>query len=213
MPLTLESTDYIPSIDAALDAEQLSSIRSRVQAYLPVDYKSRLHSAVDTTYSPAFPPSLLAEGERISSARPRDTGSGIDLSRYEADALDAADSTGSDAARWRAALAAAYSTTSHLAGRAANLALLESFGRNAWLVGNAHLEDVLRALERDVEAQRMELERRAEAGRVSGAAAKTRLEDLEREWRSAVGGGVDVKVAVEELRMGILEAKRAGGKV
>ena len=205
MPLTLESTDYIPAIDAALDTEQLSSIRSRVQAYLPADYKTRRHPAIDTTYTPSFAPSLLAEGARISAQRPRDPGSGIDLTRYEAEALDAADA--------RAALAAAYSTASHLGGRAANLALLEAYGRNAWLVGNAALEDVLRGLERDVEARRMELERWGEARRAGGAAAKGQLEGLEREWRRAVGGSVDVKVAVEELRVGVLEAKRAGGKV
>ena len=222
MPLTLESTDYIPSVDAALDQDQLSSIRSLVQAYLPVDYRTRLHSAVDSSYEPAFPQSVLAEGERISAERARDPGSGIDLSRYEAEALDgpaASDSNNDGDAgtpqreQWRAALTAAYSTSSHLGGRAANLALLETYGKNAWLVGNAQLEDVLRALERDIEGSRMGLELLDDERRARGTVAKTQLDGLEHEWKKAVGGGVDVKVAVEELRMGVLEAKRTGGKV
>lgn len=91
-----------------------------------------------------------------------------------------------------------------------NLSLLETYGKNAWLVSNSQLEDVLRDLEKEVATTKMELEdlereRRSRQGAVGGE-----LEALEKSWREGVGRCIEVQVAAEGLRREVLERRREG---
>lgn len=217
MPLTLEPTDYTPSTDDVLTQEQLDSVRVQVQAYLPVDYKTRLHPEVDTSYEPDFSAWVLEEGNRVAKGQPRPAGEGIDMSRYEADALAAPAEPTSDEdraealRRWRETLQRAYTSSTYLSGRLTNLSLLETYGKNAWLIGNSQLEDIVKALEKELEEKKRGLEQIEEVRRNQAVRAKSQLEALEAEWKKSVGGLVDVQLATEELRQKIAEKKRAGG--
>ena len=141
---------------------------------------------------------------------------GIDLSRYEADALEPPPRTTPTSdedhpeilQRWRDSLSRAYATATYLTGRQTNLGLLETYGRNAWLVANGQMEDVLRELEREVEAKRTERGWLEAARRDEGETVRRRVEQAEREWKKGVREMVEVQVAAEEVRMTVLEKRR-----
>jgi pre-mRNA-splicing factor SPF27 len=90
------------------------------------------------------------------------------------------------------------------------LGLLEKFGKNAWLVGNSQLEDILKDIETelaDVRKQQEEVEtlRRSQQESVQGEI--TTLEDT---WKKGVGRVLETEVAAEGLKQQILEKRRAG---
>ena len=130
---------------------------------------------------------IQSELDRIASASPI---SGIDLTRYEASPDNTADTT---------TLKAAYTNASYLTLRLQSLELLEQFGKNAWLLANSQLEEVLRQVEKEiVETKGMiegvNRERKGVQERSRGV-----LEGAERGWREGVGGLVQVQVAVGEV--------------
>lgn len=113
-------------------------------------------------------------------------------------------------AQWRAALESAYTNSEYMGARLAQLGLLEKFGKNAWLISNSQLEDILKALEAqlvDLRKQQDEVEmvRRSQQERVAGEVAT-----LEETWKTGVGRVLEVEVAVEVLKQQILERRRAG---
>jgi pre-mRNA-splicing factor SPF27 len=90
------------------------------------------------------------------------------------------------------------------------LGLLEKFGKNAWLVGNSQLEDILKDIETelaDVRKQQEEVEtlRRSQQESVQGEI--TTLEDT---WKKGVGRVLETEVAAEGLKQQILERRREG---
>ena len=133
---------------------------------------------------------------------------GIDLSRYEAQ--DAPPTN--DTEQWRATLQQAYASSEYLESRQVNLSLLETYGKNAWLISNDQLEGILRAAERDVSQRKIELEDIDKARRDAQAARKGELEALEQQWKIGVGQMIEVEVAAEKLRLEILDKKRAGAR-
>jgi pre-mRNA-splicing factor SPF27 len=221
----LESTDYLPQIDAPLPDTTRTPILTHIHSILPAEASSSsLHPLVPSSYQPNFPSWLQREHDRLAQSstdngKPPSMG-GIDLTRYEADALEPPPRTTPTSdedhpeilQRWRDTLSRAYATATYLAGRQTNLGLLETYGRNAWLVGNAQMEDVLRELEREVEAKRTEVGWMEEARREEGETVRRKVEQAEREWKKGVREMVEVQVAAEELRMKVLEKRRAAAR-
>jgi pre-mRNA-splicing factor SPF27 len=112
--------------------------------------------------------------------------------------------------RWNKALKQAYISSEYVEGRMTQLGLLEKFGKNAWLVGNSQLEDILKDIETelaDVRKQQEEVEtlRRSQQESVQGE--MTTLEDT---WKKGVGRVLETEVAAEGLKQQILEKRRAG---
>lgn len=132
--------------------------------------------------------------------------SAIDLSRYE----EPSTPTNNDRDAWHATLKSAYTASEYLQGRLQNLGLLETYGKNAWLVGNSQLEDVLRNLEKDVGAAKTGLENIQRERRVQQDAVRGEMASLEEAWRTGVGRHIEVEAANERLRLQILERKRQG---
>lgn len=92
----------------------------------------------------------------------------------------------------------------YLSLRTDNLALLETYGSNAWLIGNAGEETALGVLEEELgrlkeEATRVNRERKGQNLEVGGEVGK-----LEGRWRKALRGVVEVEIACaameEEIR-------------
>lgn len=131
----------------------------------------------------------------------------VDLSRYEAP--DLPDPAAAGRGELEPALAQAYTAMSYLGGRRQNLALLDSYGKNAWLVGNWHLEAELRALEREVAGARREIDlvtiRRQRVQEEAGG----EIRGLDDTWRRGVGRVLETEVAAEGLRREVLEVQRA----
>jgi len=158
-----------------------------------------------TTYTPKFSQALELEHTRLH-ADPASKLSAIDANRYEIPDVP----TNTDRAEWNEALQRAYTSSEYVNARLTELGLLEKFGKNSWLVGNAQLEDILKAIEAelaDVRKQQGEVEdtRRSQQGSVHGE-----IKTLEETWKRGVGRVLETEVAAEGLKMQILERRRAG---
>jgi pre-mRNA-splicing factor SPF27 len=128
--------------------------------------------------------------------------SGIDLSRYEA-SPDTADTS---------TLKAAYTNSAYLTKRLQALELLDQFGKNAWLVANSQLEDMLREVEKELVETRGSVEgvNRERKGVQEGG--RGQLEGGERLWREGVGRVVETEVAVGEVEGRWREGLRGKGR-
>lgn len=143
---------------------------------------------------------------------------GIDVSRYEASALEAPSNTSPHSdernpqllEQWRTTLQRAYGLKTYLDGRYTNLSLLETYGKNAWLISNAGLEEELKALQKEVEEMKNQSEIVEEQRRARQANVKAEMEGLEDSWKKGVRGIVEVELASEQVRAEILTKRRAG---
>lgn len=205
MPLIQSQTDNLSYIDAPPSEEALASANALVNEELSPEAATALHHSIPDVRQPQFYSLVDTEHAFLSEGKPRETG--IDLSRYEA--LDAPEA-GSDVANWRATLQKAYASAEYLRGRETNLALLETYGKNAWLVGNNQLEALLKGLEVEIEAARIELENVERERRDAQAGVQGEFEGLERGWREGVGRLIEVLAAAEGVRGEILERRRMG---
>ncbi|KAF2418963.1 BCAS2 family protein [Tothia fuscella] len=216
MPLGFESTQYLSHIDGEIDSTTRESIISLIHAERPKDWETTLHPNIPETQEPKFTPLLQSELERRSQGQPF-TG-GVDKSRYEGEALGPPSRTTphSDTSnpelltQWRTVLQRAYSTSTYLTGRNTNLSLLETYGKNAWLIGNSQLENILKGLEVDLVEAKRRLEGVEEERRARMEGVKAEMEGLDGSWRGGLRGIVEVEVATEGLRREILERRRAG---
>jgi pre-mRNA-splicing factor SPF27 len=178
---------------------------------------TQLHPALipAATYTPKYSPAVEQEHARLQ-ADPTSKLSAIDAKRYQE--LEAPPNTTltSDEDRpelleqWRTALTGAYMSAEYVNGRLTQLGLLEKFGKNAWLVGNAQLEDILKGLEAELvdlkkQHEEVEMARRSQQESVHGE-----ITTLEETWKRGVGRVLEVEVAVEGLKQQILERRRAG---
>ncbi|KAI4799555.1 hypothetical protein E4T44_11589, partial [Aureobasidium sp. EXF-8845] len=218
MPLVQSSQDYLPctdessidrcdaltketDIDAVPSEQELGAARALIQAELPQDHKTTLHPSIPESRPIKFSDLVQAEHDRLSSGAEKEQG--IDLSRYEAQ--DAPPTN--DTEKWRATLQQAYASSEYLESRQVNLSLLETYGKNAWLISNDQLEAILRAAERDVSQRKIELEDIDKTRREAQAARRGELEALEQQWKIGVGQMIEVEVAAEKLRLEILDKK------
>jgi pre-mRNA-splicing factor SPF27 len=176
-----------------------------------------LHSALEAAaqYQPQYSNSVEREHARLD----RDATSklsGVDMKRYED--LDAPENTNPTSdedkpellEKWNKALKQAYTSSEYVESRLTQLGLLEKFGKNAWLVGNSQLEDMLKSIEvelTDVRKQQDEVEsmRRSQQQSVQGE-----IQTLEETWKKGVGRVLETEVAAEGLKQQILEKRRAG---
>jgi pre-mRNA-splicing factor SPF27 len=130
---------------------------------------------------------------------------GIDLGRYEAPEKPTDDSE-SDV--WRKNLRQAYISSAYLSGRLANLSLLEEFGKNAWLISNSQLEDILRDLEKELSQRKEMVENVNKARKAAQEGSRAELFGLEEAWKQGVGKIIEVQLATDGLRREILQRRR-----
>lgn len=86
--------------------------------------------------------------------------------------------------------------------------MLEEFGKNAWLVGNAQLEDILRSVEKELVETREQTEEVNKARKTAQTNAQGELEALTQTWRKGVGRVIETEAAAESLRREILQRQR-----
>lgn len=219
MPLIHESYDHLPYVDTPLDNASLAA----AQAVIAADIRSaaidtaELHPALipATKYNPVFSDFIEREHARLDDD-PASKMSGIDLKRYED--LDAPDNTTptSDHDRpglleqWNKALRQAYTSSEYVQGRLTQLGLLEKFGKNSWLVGNAQLEHVLTDIEAELAQVRKWQEEVDAYRRGQQHAVHGEIKTLEETWQKGVGRVLETEVAAEGLKQQILDKRRAG---
>ena len=130
---------------------------------------------------------------------------GIDLTRYEAPEKPADDS---EIETWRKSLRQAYMSSSYLSGRLTNLSLLEEFGKNAWLISNSQLEDILRDLEKELSEQKEAVENINKSRKAAQEESRAELVGLEEAWKQGVGKTIEVQLATDGVRREILQRRR-----
>jgi pre-mRNA-splicing factor SPF27 len=211
MSLTSAIHDSLPYIDAEPTTQQ------RLAAQTLIDLELQTTGS-DTTTHPRLPPLLpsnlspliLLEHERILSKEPLKA---IDTKRYEE--LDAPETDSKDAANlaaWNESLRKAYTSHTYLSSRLANLALLESYGKNSWLISNSQLEDVLRGLEKELATAKSEIDDVVIARKTAQEAVGPEIKGLEEGWKKGVGRVLEVEVAGEAVRRDILERRWNGAR-
>ena len=134
---------------------------------------------------------MQAEMSRISETKPLDA---IDTSVYELPDLDTTNSELSEDM-----LRKAYVSHEYLKHRQQALELLERFGKNAWLVHNSQLEDILRALEKEYVETKEAVERTNKERKAMQVGREGEVKALEREWKEGVGRCLEIEVALREM--------------
>lgn len=129
---------------------------------------------------------------------------GVELSRYEAPEPPSSN----DTASWQSTLRKAYSSSSYLSGRLTNLSLLEEFGKNAWLIGNWQLEEILRGLEKELTELKETTDNVNKTRKATQEGSRGEIVALEETWKRGVGKIIEIELATEGLRKEILARRR-----
>jgi len=145
---------------------------------------------------------MQAEIDRKAGVEPMKRA--IDMSRYEAPE----EPTNADDSQWREVLQAAYRSSSYLEGRHVNLALLEEHGKNAWLIGNSQLEEMLQQIEKELAILKEETDTVNKARKSAQEGSRSELVALEDSWKSGIGKIIEVQVASDGLRKEVLSRRR-----
>ncbi|EPE34476.1 hypothetical protein GLAREA_10170 [Glarea lozoyensis ATCC 20868] len=210
MSLTSAVHDSLPYIDPEPTPQQRAAAQALIDLELQPTSSESTHPRLPPLLPSNISPLMLAEHDRIASKKALNT---IDTKRYEE--LDAPEVNGNDAASlavWSGALTKAYTTQTYLSSRLANLALLENYGKNSWLISNAQLEDILRGLEKELAMTKSEIDDVVIARKNAQEAVGPEIRGLEEGWRKTVGRVLEVEVAAEAVRRDILERRRRGAR-
>ncbi|TGO50383.1 hypothetical protein BOTNAR_0395g00090 [Botryotinia narcissicola] len=204
MPLIDEIHESLPYIDIEPTSSERAAAESLITSSLEPDSLSTPHPSLPALLPSNLSPAFTAEHARISSSTPPPPLKAIDLTRYET--LSPADST----LPAQTLLSQAYTSQTYLNTRLTNLSLLDQFGKNAWLIGNAQLEDILKGLEREVAAKKDEIDLVVIGRKNAQEAAEAEIRGLEEGWKKGIGRVLETEVAAEGIRREILDRRRAG---
>lgn len=200
-----------PDIDAEPTQRDRERVAREIQQEVSPDHAQTLHPLIPQLAEPKFSDLIEAELDRRAASLPLENG--VDLSRYESLDPPSTDPT-SDETRpqvlqdWRDILQKAYASSTHLQTRLTNLALLEEFGKNAWLIGNSQLEDILRGLEKDLVTVRQESDEVNKIRKGGQENVRGEMEGLNESWQRGIGKVIEVDIAAERVRQEILERRR-----
>ncbi|KAI5857944.1 Pre-mRNA-splicing factor SPF27 [Tricharina praecox] len=208
MPLIIASHDSLPYIEPAPTASELAQITSLITSALASSSTSTPHPSLPTLLPSTFTPAMTLELSRVASGLPLENG--VDLSRYDPSTFTP--DSPSTSTPSTSALSAAYTSSTHLSTRLTNLSLLSSYGRNAWLLHNSQLEELLRQLEESLMALRTEAEVCNKERKGAQVDVRDEMGRLEVRWKKAVGRVLEVELATEGVRRDILERQRAGAR-
>ncbi|OQD75251.1 hypothetical protein PENDEC_c008G00166 [Penicillium decumbens] len=208
MSLINESHDSLPYLDPAPSAYARQQAQQLINSELASEHASTLHPSIPAVPETKFSPFIQQELLRKAAGEPL-TG-GIDLTRYEAPEppTRASDNEAPNLDEWRQTLRKAYVSSSHLTKRHENLSLLEEHGRNAWLIGNSQLEDILRDIEKELADTKKAAEEVNRQRKIAQETSHGEILTLEETWKRGVGAVLDVELASEGLRQQILEHRR-----
>ncbi|OJD14999.1 hypothetical protein AJ78_04721 [Emergomyces pasteurianus Ep9510] len=211
MPLINEFHDSLPYIDDEPTSQARADIDKLISAELAPNFRSTLHPSIPALPQIRFSNLMQKELDRIEANLPL-TG-GIDLSRYEApeapvDTLSSGKEPAEVLDSWIQTLRKAYTASSHLSTRQENLSLLDTHGKNAWLIGNSQLEDILRQVEKELQETKEAANSVHRERKIRQETARGELVGLEDAWKRGISGIIDVELAAEKMRRDILERRR-----
>lgn len=201
-----ESLPYIDPPPSPCSLATAEALISQERAAVPDDPHHALlpPPPPSPSSSPFLTPLLRQEFDRISSSTSSASQklNGLDLARYNSLPEPGPDTPLAEA------LQKAYISHAYVASRRANLALLDSYGKNAWLVGNYHLEEELKAIEKELADTKREIDLVTLQRKSAQDQAAPEMEELERTWKNGVGRVLETEAAAEGLRRQILQVRR-----
>ncbi|ETS82113.1 hypothetical protein PFICI_07115 [Pestalotiopsis fici W106-1] len=196
--------ESLPYIDTEPTPDQRAAAEALIAAELQNSEADTSSASLPPLREPNFSPLIAQELERVAAKKPLEA---IDLKRYEEQEEPSAAASADER---QAALAQAYTANTYLTSRHTHLSLLDSFGKNAWLVGNWQTEAELAALERELADTKRDIELVNNARRRAQQDIAGELKGLEETWKTGVGRVLETEIAVESLRQQVLERRRAG---
>ncbi|KAK3945974.1 Pre-mRNA-splicing factor SPF27 [Diplogelasinospora grovesii] len=205
MPSITTVHESLPYVDAEPTPQQRAAAEALIAAERSTVPDDPFHALLPPPPQPSkfITPLLQSEYERAATGTKL---SAIDFSRYEVDDSDDVSSLSKDELALR--LSRTYTSKSYISSRRAHLALLDSYGKNAWLVGNWHLEGELKALEKELADTKREIDLVTLQRTTAQEEAGPEIQGLEDTWKRGVGRVLETEAAAEQLRREVIEAKK-----
>ncbi|KAK3988286.1 Pre-mRNA-splicing factor SPF27 [Cladorrhinum sp. PSN332] len=201
-----ESLPYIDTLPTEAELAAATALIAHERSLAPDDPHHALLPP-PLPQSKFLTPLLETEITRLSSSQDPQNAklSALDLSRYSSLPTAPANPTPESL---QSALSQAYTSQSHISLRRTHLALLDSYGKNAWLTGNYHLEGELKTLEAELSATKKEIDLLTLQRKAAQDQAGPELIELEKTWKAGVGRVLETEAAAEALRREALEVRR-----
>lgn len=190
-------------IDSELTQQDRDKANALIDRELSSSRRDSAHPSLPPLHEANFSELIEKEIQRVSAGKPRE--GGIDLSRYEAPEEPPLES---DSQTWQKALRSAYISNAYLSGRHINLSLLEELGKNAWLIGNSQLEEILGDLEKEAVRLQDETEQINKMRKSAQEGSRAEILGLEETWKAGIGKIIEVQVATEQLRQEVIKRGR-----
>lgn len=205
MALTNAIHDSLPYIDAEPTPSQRAAAQDLINRELGIP-STTLHESIPALSPSGLSPLMALEMERLA-ADPLSKMQAIDLTRYESLSPP---TSNADQEAWRTVLSAAYTSQTYLSHRSTSLSLLQTYGKNAWLLQNSQLEAILSSLELSLAERKTVIENTVIERKNAQEAVGGEIRGLEETWKRGVGRILETEVAAEGVRREILERRREG---
>ncbi|MCJ1288201.1 hypothetical protein MMC26_007556 [Xylographa opegraphella] len=198
--------DFLPYIDLDISAQARTEVYALLAKELPETYACTLHPLL-----PALPsPKLSLNDVEIERVAGKQCLAVINVGRYEIHEAPATSGTTSDETNpefleaWKTKFQDSYASSVHLQTRLQNLMLLNQFGKNAWLIGNAQLEGILKEIERKLLETKEQIGEVGQIRQFTQEGVKREMDGLCEEWKKGIGRLVEVQLAIEQAgRVGL----------
>ncbi|KAG8932812.1 hypothetical protein FRC03_010266 [Tulasnella sp. 419] len=193
--------DSLPYIDNDIDDP---AIREKLDAELAKEMKSMPRPVALPPDVELFKnnPILRAELERVQKQEPL---SALDTTRYKLPNPSDPSATEAD---WQAALDNAKAQLEHQKTRQTNLALLQTYGANAWRIHNYLVEESAKSYEKALEEINNEVTELNRDRKNSQILAGKQLNSLETRWTELISGTLQLELANVALEGEIDELRR-----
>lgn len=191
-------------IDPEISQSQREKANLLIQQELPKDYLKTLHTSIAELPASKLTNTLAQEIERIAAGR--SSVGGVDLTRYE-NSEEVSHNSNDEALQ--DALRTAYTNLTYLKGRQTNIGLLEDYGKNAWLIGNSHIEDIQKRLDAELATLKSSSESTNKARKASQEESRGELIGLEETWKEGIGKIIETQVATDALRQDLVRKRNA----
>ena len=196
-------TPTIIDIDPEPSPEALAAAHALITAERTLVTDDPYHALFPLPYTPKLTPLMTEEYARIA-ADPTSKLSALDFSRYEAPEAPSSPTP----SELGALLSRAYASHAYVSARRAHLALLDSYGKNAWLVGNWQLEGELKAIERELAETKRAIDLLTFQRKSAQDDAGPEIQGLEGTWKRGISRVLETEAAAEALRREVLAARR-----
>ncbi|KAK4194163.1 Pre-mRNA-splicing factor SPF27 [Triangularia verruculosa] len=204
MPSITTIHESLPYVDEPPTESLLAAAHSLIAQERQTVPDDEHHALLPLPYTPKFlTPLLQSEFDRLSSStnqRPAKLNA-LDLSRYNSLPSQPDQPTPNSL---QSELSKAYISHSYVSSRRAHLALLDTYGKNAWLTGNYFLEGELKQLEKELAETKQEIDLVTLARKTRQEEAEPEMKMLEENWKAGVGRVLETELATEGLRREIL---------